>query len=96
MDLKNLDKTIVELEKSSKELKDVSVVYAEIARLQDEISSSLTQGKENNVKLSKMNALVESSLAKTKEDADTLKAFLEKELQTLLKDNKILSKRPRC
>tara|TARA_B100000315_G_C14391346_1_gene502111 strand:+ start:315 stop:674 length:360 start_codon:yes stop_codon:yes gene_type:complete len=80
-----LNKTINELEKQSRDLKDFNSVYAEIAKLKQDILENLKLLKENNKGLSEISKKVEQRLDESQKKIDEFyndnKAF-QKELDS--------------
>jgi hypothetical protein len=80
-DLEKLDNAINELEKHSNDLKEFNIVYAEITKLQKEISENLNLLKASNQDLSKI----------SKDVLANLNDF-QKKIDELYKDNKSFQK----
>lgn len=80
-DLEKLDNTIKELEKQSNDLKDFNSVYAEIAKLKQDIVENLKFLKENNEGLTDISKEVEKRLDES-----------QKKIDEIYKDNKAFQK----
>jgi CHASE3 domain sensor protein len=84
-DLEKLDNVIKELEKQSNDLKDFNAVYAEIAKLKQDILENLKLLKENNEGLTDISKEVEKRLDESQKKIDEIykdnKSF-QKELDT--------------
>lgn len=80
-DLEKLDNTIKELEKQSNDLKDFNSVYAEIAKLKQDIMENLKFLKENNEGLTDISKEVEKRLDES-----------QKKIDEIYKDNKAFQK----
>jgi chromosome segregation ATPase len=80
-DLEKLDNAINELEKQSNELKDFNSVYAEIAKLKQDILENLKLLKENNEGLADISKAVEKRLEES-----------QKKIDEIYKDNKAFQK----
>lgn len=80
-DLEKLDNTIKELEKQSNELKDFNAVYAEIAKLKQDLLENLKLLKENNKGLTDISKEVEKRLDES-----------QKKIDEIYKDNKAFQK----
>lgn len=80
-DLEKLDNTIKELEKQSNDLKDFISVYAEIAKLKQDIMENLKFLKENNEGLTDISKEVEKRLDES-----------QKKIDEIYKDNKAFQK----
>ncbi len=80
-DLEKLDNTIKELEKQSNDLKDFNAVYAEIAKLKQDLLENLKLLKENNKGLSDISKEVEKRLDES-----------QKKIDEIYKDNKAFQK----
>ena len=85
MDLEKLDNAVKELEKQSTELKNLSSVYSEIAKLKQDILENIRLLKENNKELATISSEVEKHLEESRKKIDEIyrdnKAF-QKELDT--------------
>lgn len=86
-DLKKLDNAIKELEKQSNDLKDFNKVYAEIAKLKQDLIENLKLLKENNKGLTEISKEIEKRLDESQKKIDEIykdsKAF-QKELDSSL------------
>lgn len=80
-DLEKLDNAIKELEKQSNDLKDFNAVYAEIAKLKQDILENLKLLKENNKGLADISTDVEKRLEE-----------YQKKIDEIYKDNKAFQK----
>lgn len=80
-DLEKLDNAINELEKQSNSLRDFSSVYAEIAKLKQDIADNLKLLEENNHGLSEVSKETEKYLAE-----------LQRKIEEIFKDNKSFQK----
>ena len=80
-DLEKLDNAIKELEKQSNELKDFNAVYAEIAKLKEDLVENLKLLKENNKGLTDISKEVEKRLDES-----------QKKIDEIYKDNKAFQK----
>ena len=80
-DLEKLDNAIKELEKQSNDLKDFNAVYAEIAKLKQDILENLKLLKENNEGLTDISKEVEKRLDES-----------QKKIDEIYKDNKSFQK----
>ncbi len=80
-DLEKLDNAIKELEKQSNDLKDFNAVYAEIAKLKQDILENLKLLKENNEGLTHISKEVEKRLDES-----------QKKIDEIYKDNKVFQK----
>jgi hypothetical protein len=81
VDLEKLDNAIKELEKQSNDLKDFNSVYAEIAKLKQDILENLKFLKENNEGLTDISKEVEKRLDES-----------QKKIDEIYKDNKAFQK----
>lgn len=91
-DLEKLDNAIKELESQSRDFKEISEMYAEIAKLKDGIFDNLALLKENNEGFSAISEEVTSRLEKSKEQLDKIESELVKKIQELYQDNKNFQK----
>lgn len=80
-DLEKLDNAIKELEKQSNDLKDFNAVYAEIAKLKQDLVENLKLLKENNKGLTDISKEVEKRLDES-----------QKKIDEIYKDNKAFQK----
>jgi len=80
-DLEKLDNAIKELEKQSNDLKDFNAVYAEIARLKQDLLENLKLLRENNKGLTDISKEVEKRLDES-----------QKKIDEIYKDNKAFQK----
>ena len=80
-DLEKLDNAIKELEKQSNDLKDFNAVYAEIAKLKQDLLENLKLLRENNKGLTDISKEVEKRLDES-----------QKKIDEIYKDNKAFQK----
>lgn len=80
-DLKKLDNTIKELEKQSNNLKDFNDVYAEIAKLKQDLLENLKLLEDNNKGLTDISKKIEKRLGES-----------QKKIDDIYKDNKAFQK----
>ncbi|MDQ3191278.1 MAG: hypothetical protein M3Q58_06775 [Bacteroidota bacterium] len=91
-DLEKLDKTIIELEIQSKDLKEFNKVYSDIGKLKQDISDNLKLLKNNNDSLSLLSKEVQVSIENSKKHLETIESGLHKKVQEQYQDNKNFQK----
>lgn len=91
-DLEKLDNAIKELEIQSNDFKEISEMYAEIAKLKDGIFENLALLKENNEGFNTISEEVTSRLENSKEQLDKIESELVRKIQELYQDNKNFQK----
>lgn len=92
MDLEKLDNTIKELEEQSNNLKEFNKVYSEIAKLKQEIYSSLRLLQDNNESFRSISKEIKTGLEHSEKQLEKIEIGITKQIQELYNDSKAFQK----
>lgn len=92
MDLQKLDNVVNELEQNSKQLKDFTAIYSEIATLHSNISRNLDLIEENNKSLNSVSTVIKEKTEENTEQLRVANDLIEQKIGEIYKDNKAFQK----